>query len=211
MVNIEILQYIWNRAPGERYIPFMSYFHYNEIFRAPEWSGIWVVELARLWKEHGQAPSRRKEKLGKQLRHGELPSLTGPETESTVYHQVQICASMKSSNGKRERSLPQNQGFHPYFFLRSEKLRIFKTWEDTGEKPPHLPGRVLITTGVYWYGYLFPAHCRDPWVKEGTFSRCICSPLWARQGSQIFLLCFLPKSGRQAQGPSFQKVLCIHS
>lgn len=56
---------------------------------------------------------------------------------------------MKSSNGKRERSLPQNHGFHPYFSLMSEKLHRLKTWEHTGEKPPHLPGCVLITTAVY--------------------------------------------------------------
>lgn len=89
--------------------------------------------------------------MGKQLRYGisELPAFTGPETESTVYHQVQICASMKSSNGKWERSLPQNRIFHPYFPLRSEKLLRFKTSEHTGEKPPHLPDCVLITTGIY--------------------------------------------------------------
>lgn len=150
MVNIEILQYIWNTAPGDRYIPFISYFHCNEIFRASDWSGIWAVELARPWKEHGQAPSQRKEKVGK-VRCGisELPVFTGSETEAPVNQQVQICASMKCSNGKRERILLQNHGFHPYFSLRSEKLHRFRTSEHTGEKPPHLPDCVLITTGVY--------------------------------------------------------------
>lgn len=89
--------------------------------------------------------------MGKQVRCGisELPVFTGPETESIVYQQLQICASMKSSNGKRERNLPQNYGFHPYFPLRSEKLHRLRTSEHTGEKPLHLPDCVLITTGVY--------------------------------------------------------------
>lgn len=160
----------------------MSYFHYNEIFRAPDWSGIWVAELARPWKEHGQAASQRKEKVGKQVRCGisELPVFTGPETESTVHQQVQICASMKSSKGKRERSLPPNHGFHPYFSLRSKKLHRFRTSEHTGEKPPHLPDCVLITTGVYVV-WIFISSSLLWSLSEGRpFQHC--SPVWAGQG-----------------------------
>lgn len=58
----------------------------------------------------------------------------------------------------------------------------------------------LILLTVFWsqqvfigYGYLFPAHCSGLWGKEGTFSRCVCSPAWAGQGSQLFLLCFPPQ------------------
>lgn len=90
-------------------------------------------------------------------------------------------------------SLPQNHGFHPYFSLRPEKLHRFRTSEHIGENNLILLPMFWSQQVFIWYGYLFPAHCSGLWGKEGTFSRCVCSPAWAGQGSQLFLLCFPPQ------------------
>lgn len=80
---------------------------------------------------------------------------------------------MKSSNGKRERSLPQNHGFHPYFSLRPEKLHRFRAFEHIGEKQPHPPDRVLITTGVYWV-WLFISSSLLWSLREGRHFQQMC-------------------------------------
>lgn len=104
---------------------------------------------------------------------------------------------MKSSNGKRGTVCFKTM-VSIHIFPSSQKSCI-----DPGVLNILVKNHLIFLTAfwsqqvIIWYGYLFPAHSHDPWAKEGTFSRYICSPVRAGQGSQLFLLCF-PTQVRQA-------------
>lgn len=175
--------------------------------------GIWVAKLARLWKEHGQAPSQRNNRWENNLDTALVSfqhSLDQKLSPQSITRYKSVLAWSPPMGKGRGVCLKTMVSIH--IFPSDQKSCIDSRLLSILVKKQLIFLTVFWSQQVFiWHSYLFPAHCRDPWVKEGTFSRCICSPVWAEQGSQIFLLCFLPKPGRQAQRPSFQKVFCTHS
>lgn len=123
-----------------------------------------------------------KEQVGEHVRIGinGFPVLTGPEgnRESTVCHQVQICATTKSY-GERERNSSQYHGFHErrYFSPRGQKscidtgllnIIVQNTYTSSWLCFDH--NRCLLGLGIYSQK---AAHRHESQAKRGTFSRCL--------------------------------------
>lgn len=192
----------------------MSYLHY---FRPPDWSGIWDAKLATHWKEHGQAPSQRKEQVRLQVVLGinDFPVFTGPESncESTIYHQVQICAGMKSC-GEREGNPSQHHGFHKWrhFPLAGQKscIRwIYFSWHKGLSKIIvkdmstswlcFAHNRCLLGLGIYFQKIMMSKQ------RESLSADALVHLPKQGKATNSFSWGFLPKWGWLAKGPSFLK------
>lgn len=138
----------------------------------------------------------------------EFPVFTGPESncESTIYHQVQICAGMKSC-GERERNPSQHHGFHKWrrFSLTGQKSCIDKGLlkiivKDTSTSwLCFAHNRCLLGLGIYFQKIMMPKQRESP-----SADALVHLP---KQGkaTNSFSWGFLPKWGWLAKGPSFLK------